>query len=146
MSFYGNSIYNYTTEYKIVKINENEYQLKANETIQGDPIIIPIPKDLVLQSGYVDGNKLILVLNDENSTKIEIDVSNLIEYVSSGSGNEDTIKININDKHEITAELNKKLTAENIEDKAITASKLADDAKIKYTYDDTSGILTLKGL
>lgn len=81
---------------------------------------IDVPKDLVVQGGRVEGDKLILVLNDANNTEIEINVGDLIEYVTSGSADGDMVYVNIDENHKVTA---------TITDGTITLAKLAQEVK-----------------
>lgn len=87
---------------------------------------INIPKDMVVQSGTVEtkstsgawgpaGTYLHLVLANATQDDIYINVSNLIEYVTSGSQPGDMIVVNIDSSHQVTA---------TITDNTITASKL----------------------
>lgn len=81
---------------------------------------IDVPKDLVIQSGRVENDKLILVLNDAANTEIEINVGDLIEYVTSGSADGDMVYVNIDENHKVTA---------TITDGTITLAKLAQEVK-----------------
>lgn len=81
---------------------------------------IDVPKDLVIQSGRVENDKLILVLNDAANTEIEINVGDLIEYVTSGSAVGDMVYVNIDENHKVTA---------TITDGTITLAKLAQEVK-----------------
>ena len=76
---------------------------------------INIPKDMVVQSGTVEtkteanaawgeaGTYLHLVLANAENSSIYINVGDLIEYVSSGSGANDAIQISISADHKVTA-------------------------------------------
>jgi len=107
------------------------YQLTKDGT--GVGAVINIPKDLVVKSGsvqtftdatapMVDGKKLaagtyiVLVLNDEDETKLYIKADDLIEYVTSGSGENDSVQIAVSADHKVTA---------SIKDKSIEIGKLA---------------------
>ena len=79
---------------------------------------INIPKDMVVKSGSVVGDEIILVLNDEAATEIKIPVGSLIEYVTSGSAAGDMVVINVSDDHKVTA---------TITDGSITLVKLATE-------------------
>lgn len=75
---------------------------------------INIPKDMVVQSGSVvkdpagqpAGTYLVLVLANATSDKVYINVSDLIEYVTSGSTAADDVIIAISADHKVTATLN----------------------------------------
>lgn len=75
---------------------------------------INIPKDMVVQSGSVvknpagqpEGTYLVLVLANATSDKVYINVSDLIEYVTSGSTAADDVIIAISADHKVTATLN----------------------------------------
>ena len=93
-------------EYSIIKAAESGdyaavYNLTKNGTIVGASI--NIPKDLVVKTGTVEGDEIVLVLNDEAKTEIKIPVGSLIEYVTSGSNVGDMVVINISDDHKVTA-------------------------------------------
>lgn len=74
---------------------------------------INIPKDMVVQSGTVEkkdtsgawglaGTYLVLTLANSTNDKIYIDVSTLIEYVTSGSTTNDIVQIAISQDHKVT--------------------------------------------
>ena len=76
---------------------------------------INIPKDMVVQSGTVEtktqagepwgeaGTYLHLVLANATNDSIYINVGDLIEYVSAGSGENDAIQISISADHKVSA-------------------------------------------
>lgn len=75
---------------------------------------INIPKDMVVQSGSVEtkaeegawgeaGTYLHLVLANADNSSIYINVGDLIEYVSAGSGENDAIQIDISADHKVSA-------------------------------------------
>lgn len=75
---------------------------------------INIPKDMVVQSGTVEtkaeagawgeaGTYLHLVLANADNSSIYINVGDLIEYVSAGSGENDAIQISISADHKVSA-------------------------------------------
>lgn len=75
---------------------------------------INIPKDMVVQSGSVEtkaeagawgeaGTYLHLVLANAENSSIYINVGDLIEYVSAGSGEDDAIQIDISSDHKVSA-------------------------------------------
>lgn len=75
---------------------------------------INIPKDMVVQSGTVEtkttsgawgeaGTYLHLVLANAANSSIYINVGDLIEYVSAGSGENDAIQISISADHKVSA-------------------------------------------
>ena len=110
-------------EYSIVKAAESgEYAAVYNLTKDGAVVgaSINIPKDLVVKSGSVVGDEIVLVLNDEAGTEIKIPVASLIEYVTSGSAAGDMIVVNVSDDHKVTA---------TITDGSITLAKLATDVQ-----------------
>ena len=108
-------------EYSIVKAEDSgEYAAVYNLTKDGAIVgaSINIPKDLVVKSGSVVGDEIVLVLNDELGTEIKIPVASLIEYVTSGSQTGDMVVISIDDEHKVTA---------SITDGSITLAKLHVD-------------------
>ena len=107
-----------TAEYSIIKATDSgEYAAIYNLTRDGVAVgaSINIPKDIVVKSGMVVDNEIVLVLNDESATEIRIPVASLIEYVTSGSIAGDMIIINVSDDHKVTA---------TITDGTITLAKL----------------------
>lgn len=106
---------------------ETDYTVTVTESAGSDPVAkvytlkqrgvtigtINIPKDLVISSGSVvkdpagqpDGTYLVLVLNNTEQTKIYINVSDLIEYVTSGSQIGDMVFITVSNDHKVTATL-----------------------------------------
>lgn len=90
----------------------------------GLDVNIDIPTDMVVKSGSVvtnpdgqpAGTYLVLTLANANNEKVYIDVGNLIEYVTSGSGANDMVKIAVSADHKVTA---------SITDGSITKAKLA---------------------
>ena len=90
----------------------------------GLDVNIDIPTDMVVKSGSVvtnpegqtAGTYLVLTLANATNDKVYIDVGNLIEYVTSGSGADDMVKIAVSADHKVTA---------SITDGSITKAKLA---------------------
>lgn len=138
------------------------YQLTKDGT--GVGTVIDIPKDLVIKSGSVqtftdetaptiDGKKLtagtyiVLVLNDKDETKLYIKADDLIEYVTSGSGENDSVQIAISADHKVTA---------TIKDNSIDFNKLtqplleslgrADSAVQEITAGETVGTIKVDGI
>lgn len=109
-------------EYSIVQAPDSGayaavYNLTKDGAIVGVPI--NIPKDMVVKSGSVIGDEIVLVLNDEDNTEIKIAVGSLIEYVTSGSESGDMVFITVDDTtHKVTAV---------ITDGTITAAKLTTE-------------------
>lgn len=98
-----------TLETKATDAYAAAYVIKQGETTVGT---INIPKDLVVKSGNVvtkeDNSTVIeLTLANDEATKIEIPVDQLIEYVTSGSVEGDDIFISVDPTtHKVTATLN----------------------------------------
>lgn len=109
-------------EYSIVKAADSgEYAAVYNLTKDGAIVgaSINIPKDMVVKSGSVVGDEIVLVLNDEANTEIKIAVGSLIEYVTSGSEAGDMVVITVDETtHKVTAA---------ITDGTITAAKLTTE-------------------
>lgn len=110
-------------EYSIVKAADSGdyaavYNLTKDGTIVGASI--NIPKDMVVKSGSVVGDEIVLVLNDEAATEIKIPVASLIEYVTSGSATGDMVVVNVSDDHKVTA---------TITDGTITLAKLTTEVQ-----------------
>ena len=110
-------------EYTIVKAeNSGDYAAVYNLTKDGTIVgaSINIPKDMVVKSGSVVGDEIVLVLNDEAATEIKIPVASLIEYVTSGSATGDMVVVNVSDDHKVTA---------TITDGTVTLAKLTTDVQ-----------------
>lgn len=109
--------------------------------------VIDIPKDMVVSSGTVQtlgapdkdngdkwpsaGTYLVLTLANATSDKVYINVGNLIEYVTSGSGSNDMVKITVSNDHKVTAA---------ITDGSVTLAKLASavQAQINKAHGHTN--------
>lgn len=108
-------------EYSVVKDAEaGEYAAVYHLTKDGVNVgaAINIPKDMVVKSGSVVGDEIVLVLNDEAATEIKIPVGSLIEYVTSGSATGDMVVVSVSDDHKVTA---------SITDGSITLAKLSTE-------------------
>ena len=128
-----------------VKISESspEGYAKAYTITQaatGLNATINIPKDMVVQSGTVEtktssgiwgsaGTYLILTLANATNDKVYIDVSTLIEYVTSGSTTNDIVQIAISQDHKVTA---------TIKDGSITKDKLDNSIATSLGKADTA--------
>lgn len=96
----------------------------VHQEATGLDVNIDIPTDMVVKSGAVAtnpegqpaGTYLVLTLANATNDKVYIDVGNLIEYVTSGSGDSDMVKIAVSADHKVTA---------SITDGSITKTKLA---------------------
>lgn len=96
----------------------------VHQEATGLDVNIDIPTDMVVKSGAVvtnpegqpAGTYLVLTLANATNDKVYIDVGNLIEYVTSGSGADDMVKIAVSADHKVTA---------SITDGSITKAKLA---------------------
>ena len=98
---------------------------------------IDIPSDMVVKSGTVEtnpagqpaGTYLVLTLANANNEKVYINVSNLIEYVTSGSKTGDMVVVNVSADHKVTA---------TITDGTITKAKLATAVQTSLGKADTA--------
>lgn len=133
-------------EYTLAKLDEatagmgSSYQLKKDGTAVG--ATIDIPKDLVVKSGSVKdfeagalpegvteaGTYIELTLQNDDNTKIYINVSKLIDIYAGGDTT--SIKVNVDPStHKITATIaDGGVGTDQISDGAVTAAKLATDA------------------
>lgn len=133
-------------EYTLAKLDEatagmgSSYQLKKDGTAVG--ATIDIPKDLVVKSGSVKdfeagalpegvteaGTYIELTLQNDDNTKIYINVSKLIDIYAGGDTT--SIKVNVDPStHKITATIaDGGVGTDQISDGAVTTSKLAADA------------------
>lgn len=124
-------------EYSIVKAADSGdyaavYNLTKDGTIVGASI--NIPKDMVVKSGSVVGDEIVLVLNDKAATEIKIPVASLIEYVTSGSQAGDMVVVNVSDDHKVTA---------TITDGTITLAKLTTEVQTAIGKAHTHGNATV---
>lgn len=102
------------------------YQIKQNGTQVGKTI--NIPKDLVVSSGSVvtnpegqeAGTYLKLILANSEATPIFIPVGDLIEYVTSGSNDSDSVVIKIDGDNKVTATITDGTISEAKLDKALS--------------------------
>ena len=103
-------------------------------------VTIDIPKDMVVSSGVVEtkaeagvwgvaGTYLVLTLANATSDKVYINVSDLIEYVTSGSKAGDMVEIKIDAEHKVTAIIN---------DGTITKAKLASAVQASLDNADSA--------
>lgn len=123
---------------------------------------INIPKDMVVESGTVEekseagawgqpGTYLHLVLANADENDIYINVSDLIEYVTSGSQAGDMVVIDIDAQHRVTATITDgTITKAKLESNVQTTLNKADSAlqasDITATgAEGTDGTITVKG-
>ena len=116
------------TDYSVTVTSSTVEGLAKRYTIHQEAnnldVNIDIPTDMVVKSGAVvtnpagqtAGTYLVLTLANSTNDKVYIDVGNLIEYVTSGSGANDMVKIAVSADHKVTA---------SITDGSITKAKLA---------------------
>ena len=97
---------------------------------------IDIPKDMVVSSGTVETNPdgktgtfLVLTLANATNDKVYINVSDLIEYVTSGSKTGDMVVVDVSADHKVTA---------TITDGTITKAKLASAVQTSLGKADTA--------
>ena len=98
---------------------------------------IDIPKDMVVSSGRVvtnpdathTGTYLVLTLANATNDKVYINVSSLIEYVTSGSKTGDMVVVDVSADHKVTA---------TITDGTITKAKLATAVQTSLGKADTA--------
>lgn len=134
------------------------YHLTKDGVNEG--VAINIPKDLVVASGSVItavAGKLpegvteagtYIQLNLANSDKpLYINVGQLIEYVTGGSGENDAIQINVSsDTHKVTANVkNGSLTKEMLAAGVVASLGKADSAVQTVVAGDTNGTIKVDG-
>lgn len=111
------------------------YTIKQAAT--GLNVNIDIPKDMVVSSGRVvtnpdethTGTFLELTLANATNDKVYINVSSLIEYVTSGSKTGDMVVVDVSADHKVTA---------TITDSTITKAKLATAVQTSLGKADTA--------
>ncbi len=104
---------------------------------------IDIPSDMVVKSGEVKtnpagqpaGTYLVLTLANATNDKVYINVSNLIEYVTSGSKTGDMVVVDVSADHKVTA---------TITDGTITKAKLT--AAVQTSLDKAETAIQQAGL
>ena len=129
-------------EYSIKKLDESSegasasYQLTKDGT--GVGAVIDIPKDMVVSSGSVvvnpegqpEGTYIEIVLANAESSKLYINVGNLIEYVTSGSVEGDMIFVAVDPvTHKVTA---------TVTDGTVTKSKLTAEVQASLDKADSA--------
>ena len=115
----------------------------VHQEATGLDVNIDIPTDMVVKSGAVvtnpegqtAGTYLVLTLANATNDKVYIDVGNLIEYVTSGSGATDMVKIAVSADHKVTA---------SITDGSITKAKLA--TAVRGSLDKADSAIQQAGL
>lgn len=115
----------------------------VHQEATGLDVNIDIPTDMVVKSGAVvtnpegqtAGTYLVLTLANATNDKVYIDVGNLIEYVTSGSGANDMVKIAVSADHKVTA---------SITDGSITKAKLA--TAVQSSLDKADSAIQQAGL
>lgn len=126
-----------SAEYSIEKLKAANEGMSASYQLTKDGksvgAIIDIPKDMVVKSGVVvtkaeegawgeAGTYLELTLANATSDKVYINVGDLIEYVTSGSTEEDSVQVAVSADHKVTA---------SIKDGSIALGKLAAGVQTK---------------
>lgn len=120
---------------------------------------INIPKDMVVESGTVEkkseagawgqpGTYLHLVLANADEDDIYINVSDLIEYVTSGSQAGDMVVIDIDAQHKVTATITDgTITKAKLDNSVQTSLNKADNALqvADITEGTTNGTINVKG-
>lgn len=107
-------------EYSIEKLKAANEGMSASYQLTKDGksvgAIIDIPKDMVVKSGSVvtkaeagawgeAGTYLELTLANATNDKVYINVGDLIEYVTSGSAEEDSVQVAVSADHKVTASI-----------------------------------------
>lgn len=135
------------TDYRVTVTPSTVEGLAKRYTIHQDAtgldVNIDIPTDMVVKSGSVVtnpdgqpvGTYLVLTLANATNEKVYIDVGNLIEYVTSGSGANDMVKIAVSADHKVTA---------SITDGSITKAKLA--TAVQGSLDKANSAIQQAGL
>lgn len=122
-------------EYSIIKDTASDYAATYHLTKDGVNVgaAINIPKDMVVEHGEVKeleagswgdaGTYIVITLANATDDKLYINVSNLIEYVTSGSATGDMVYVTVDTTtHKVTA---------TITDGTITEAKLHTDVTAK---------------
>ena len=139
-------------EYTCEKLTTAETGYAASYVIKKDGTqvgaTINIPKDMVVSSGTVEtkstsgawgaaGTYLVLTLANATSDTVYINVSDLIEYVTSGSTAGDQVVISVSSDHKVTATI----SAGTITATELSSGVNADIAKGVAAKTATEGIL-----
>ena len=137
------------------------YKLMKTPNGTGTPVQvgvdINIPKDMVVSSGTVEvksesgawgqpGTYLHLVLANASSSDIYINVSDLIEYVTSGSQQGDMVVIAIDANHQVTATITDgTITKAKLAQAVQNSLDLADSAVQSVAEGSTNGTIAVDG-
>ena len=136
-------------EYTCAKLTTAETGYAASYVIKKDGVqvgaTINIPKDMVVSSGTVEtksttgdwgaaGTYLVLTLANATSDKVYINVGDLIEYVTSGSQNTDSVVIAVSSDHKVTATITDGTIAQSKLDSTLSG-KVNDGAAAKTAVD-----------
>ena len=153
--------------YNIVKSTSSPdyaavYHLTKTPVSGGDPVsvgaAINIPKDMVVQSGTVEtksttgawgpaGTYIHLVLANADNSDLYINVSTLIEYVTSGSQTGDMVFIHIDPTtHVVTASItDDSITAQKLVPAVRSALSKASTSVQSVTEGETNGTINVDG-
>lgn len=137
-------------DYSVVKDqNSGSYAAVYHLTKDGVNVgaAINIPKDLMVKSGRVEGNEIILVLNDDTNTEIKIPASALIEYVTGGTTSEIVVTVD-EQTHVVTATLvDGSIAKAKLATTVQTSLNKADSAvqKEEVVTGETAGTIKVQG-
>lgn len=127
----------YTVTVTPSDVNDYAKRYTIKQTASGLNVNIDIPKDMVVSSGRVvtnpdaahTGTFLELTLANATNDKVYINVSSLIEYVTSGSKTGDMVVVDVSADHKVTA---------TITNGTITKAKLATSVQTSLDKADTA--------
>ena len=128
--------------YSMIKLKDPTEGYSSSFSLTKDGVnvgsVINIPKDMVVSSGevvtnpegYPEGTYIVLTLANAKKDKLYINVSNLIEYVTSGSDPSDTVVIAVDEMtHKVTA---------TVTDASIEKSKLSVEVQTSLGKADSA--------
>lgn len=145
-------------EYSVVELDKPDEGFSTSFSLTRDGVNvgakINIPKDMVVSSGEVvtnppghpKGTYIVLTLANASSDKLYINVSDLVEFVTSGSKVGDMVVISIDNDHKITATITDgTINKEKLDASVQKSLDSADSAVQTITTGKSDGTISVDG-